>query len=233
MAADHLTRLQETARRGAAELDGASAIEILTWADEALGHRMVVASSMQDALVIDLAAQVHPGIDVVFLDTGYHFAETLLLRDAVSSTYDVRMITVQPGQTVEQQDADYGPRLYDRDPDRCCHLRKVMPLNTILGLYDGWVTGLRRGQTAARAAAAPVEWDEQRQIVKINPIVDWTEDDVASYIKDREILVNLLRNDGYGSIGCAPCTARIAPGNDPRAGRWSGSGKSECGIHLP
>ena len=233
MPVDHLTHLQETARRGAAELDGASALEILGWADDALGHRIVVASSMQDALVIDLAAQVRPGVDVVFLDTGYHFAETLLLRDAVSSTYDVRMITVQPGQTVKQQDAEYGPRLHDRDPDRCCHLRKVTPLNTILGLYDGWVTGLRRGQTTARAAASPVEWDQRREIVKINPIVDWAEDDVAAYIEDREILVNLLRSSGYGSIGCAPCTARIAPGNDPRDGRWSGSGKSECGIHLP
>jgi phosphoadenosine phosphosulfate reductase len=233
MPVDHLTQLEETARRGAAELEGASALEILGWADEALGHRMVVASSMQDALVIDLATQVRPGIDVVFLDTGYHFAETLLLRDAVSSAYDVRMITVQPGPTVEEQDAQYGERLHDRNPDLCCFLRKVTPLNTILGLYDGWVTGLRRGQTAARAAASPVEWDERRQIVKVNPIVDWSDDDVASYLDEHEILVNLLRQDGYGSIGCAPCTSRTASGNDPRAGRWSGSGKSECGIHLP
>jgi phosphoadenosine phosphosulfate reductase len=187
---------------------------------------------MQDALVIDLAAQVRPGIDVVFLDTGYHFAETLLLRDAVSSAYDVRMITVMPGQTVEEQDAEYGPRLHDRDPDRCCFLRQVTPLNTILGLYDGWVTGLRRDETESRAAAGPIEWDEQRQIVKINPVVDWTADEVADYIAQREILVNLLRSDGYASIGCAPCTARIEPGDDPRSGRWSGTGKNECGIHL-
>jgi phosphoadenosine phosphosulfate reductase len=233
MPVDHLSHLEETARRGAAELEGASALEILGWADEALGHRIVVASSMQDALVIDLATQVRPGIDVVFLDTGYHFAETLLLRDAVASTYDVRMITVQPGPTVEEQDAQHGERLHDRNPDLCCFLRKVTPLNTILGLYDGWVTGLRRGQTAARATAAPVEWDERRQIVKVNPIVDWSDDEVAAYVDEREILVNLLRQEGYGSIGCAPCTSRTAAGHDPRAGRWSGSGKSECGIHLP
>jgi phosphoadenosine phosphosulfate reductase len=169
---------------------------------------------------------------VVFLDTGYHFAETLLLRDAVSSTYDVRLINVLPGQTVEEQDAQHGEKLHDRNPDMCCFLRKVTPLNTILGLYDGWVTGLRRGETVTRSTAAPIEWDERRQMVKINPIVDWSDDDVAAYIADREILVNLLRSDGYGSIGCAPCTKRIAPGDDPRAGRWTGTGKSECGIHL-
>jgi phosphoadenosine phosphosulfate reductase len=232
MALDRVSRLRETVHRGAQELGDASATEILSWADDALGQRVVVASSMQDAVVVDLAAQVRPGFDVVFLDTGYHFAETLVLRDAVTATYDIRLINVLPGQTVEQQDERHGPMLHDRNPDLCCFLRKVTPLNTVLGLYDGWVTGLRRGETATRGAAAPIEWDERRQIVKINPIVDWTDEEVAAYIDERDILVNLLRSDGYGSIGCAPCTARIEPGQDPRAGRWSGTGKSECGIHL-
>jgi phosphoadenosine phosphosulfate reductase len=232
MAQDRVSRLQETVHRGAQELEGASATEILGWADAALGQRVVVASSMQDAVVVDLAARVRPGFDVVFLDTGYHFAETLLMRDAVSATYDIRLINVQPGATVEQQDARHGPRLHDRNPDLCCFLRKVTPLNTVLGLYDGWVTGLRRGETETRGAAAPIEWDERRQIVKINPIVDWSDDEVAAYVDEHEILVNLLKSDGYGSIGCEPCTARIEPGEDPRSGRWSGTGKSECGIHL-
>jgi phosphoadenosine phosphosulfate reductase len=232
MALDRVSRLQETVHRGARELEGATATEILGWADDALGQRVVVASSMQDAVVVDLAAQVRPGFDVVFLDTGYHFTETLLMRDAVSATYDIRLINVQPGQTVEEQDARHGPALHDRNPDLCCFLRKVTPLNTVLGLYDGWVTGLRRGETASRGAAAPVEWDERRQIVKINPIVDWSDEEVAAYVEERGILVNLLKSDGYGSIGCAPCTARVEPGQDPRSGRWSGTGKSECGIHL-
>jgi phosphoadenosine phosphosulfate reductase len=232
MGLDRVSRLRETARRGADELDGATATEILTWADDALAHRVVVASSMQDALVVDLAAQVRPGFDVVFLDTGYHFAETLLLRDAVAAKYDVRLINVLPGQSVEEQDAQHGERLHDRNPDLCCHLRKVTPLNTVLGLYDGWVTGLRRGETETRVDAAPIEWDERRQMVKINPIVDWSDDEVAAYIDRRQILVNLLRADGYGSIGCAPCTARIEPGQDDRSGRWSGTHKNECGIHL-
>lgn len=232
MAVDRVTRLRGIAERGAAELEGASATDVLTWADKALGGRIVVASSMQDAVVIDLASQVRPRIDVVFLDTGYHFDETLTLRDAVASTYPVRLLNVQPGQTVEEQDAEHGPRLYERDPDLCCFMRKVTPLNSILGLYDGWVTGLRRAETAARQEAAAVQWDEKRQMVKINPIVEWTDEEVDSYIEQRGIMVNLLQRDGYGSIGCAPCTRRVLEGDDPRSGRWSGTGKSECGIHL-
>lgn len=232
MAVDRVTRLRGIAERGAAELEGASATDVLTWADKALGGRIVVASSMQDAVVIDLASQVRPRIDVVFLDTGYHFDETLTLRDAVASTYPVRLLNVQPGQTVEEQDAEHGPRLYERDPDLCCFMRKVTPLNSILGLYDGWVTGLRRAETAARQEAAAVQWDEKRQMVKINPIVEWTDEEVDSYIEERGIMVNLLQRDGYGSIGCAPCTRRVLEGDDPRSGRWSGTGKSECGIHL-
>jgi phosphoadenosine phosphosulfate reductase len=232
MALDRLRRLQDTVRRGVDELGGASATEILAWADDALGHRLVVASSMQDALVVDLAAQVRPGFDVVFLDTGYHFAETLVLRDAVAATYPIRLINLEPGQSVEEQDARHGPRLHARNPDLCCFLRKVTPLNTVLGMYDGWVTGLRRGETEQRSAAAPIEWDARREIVKVNPIVDWSDEDVARYVDEHDILVNLLRSDGYGSIGCQPCTSRLLPGQDARAGRWSGAGKSECGIHL-
>ena len=232
MPVDRVAHLREVAQRGAAELEGASATDILAWADTELRGRLVVASSMQDAVLIDLAAQVRPDVDVVFLDTGYHFIETIAMRDAVAATYPVRVLTIEPGQTVEQQDAEHGPALHDRDPDLCCHLRKVMPLNTILGLYDGWVTGLRRSETEDRQSAAPVEWDERREVVKVNPMVSWSDQDVADYIEDRGVLVNTLRHDGYASIGCAPCTARVRDGDDPRSGRWSGSGKNECGIHL-
>ena len=231
MAIDHVDRLRETARRGARELRGATALEVLSWADEALHGRMVIASSMQDALVIHLAVQVREGIDVVFLDTGYHFAETLTLRDAVAAKYPIRLLDVQPGMTVDEQDRKHGPRLYERDPDLCCFMRKVTPLNTILGMYDGWVTGLRRGETESRAGAVPVEWDERRQMVKVNPIVDWTDEDVDRYVAEHGILVNPLRDEGYLSIGCAPCTRKVAPGEPVRAGRWAGTGKLECGLH--
>ena len=223
--------LRELVDEAAAELEGASALEILKWADTVLQGRLVVASSMQDTVVIDLASQVRPGIDVVFLDTGYHFAETIGMRDAVGVTYpQLRLIDVSPGQTVEEQDTAYGPRLHERDPDTCCYLRKVKPLNTMLGLYDGWVTGLRRVESATRAEASAVQWDERRGMLKINPIVEWTDADVDSYIAERGLLVNPLLSEGYASVGCEPCTAKVG-GGDARAGRWAGTSKLECGIH--
>jgi phosphoadenosine phosphosulfate reductase len=218
--------------RAADELGDADALEILRWADKMLGQRIVVTTSLQDAVLVDLAAQVRPGIDVIFLDTGYHFAETLGMRDAVRSTYDVRLLSVEPGQTVAEQDAARGKDLFARNPDLCCHLRKVAPLNTMLGLYDGWVTGLRRAESMSRKDATAIEWDSRREMVKVNPIVNWTDDDVDDYIEERGILVNPLRAEGYPSIGCAPCTMPVAEGDDPRSGRWADSTKKECGLHL-
>jgi phosphoadenosine phosphosulfate reductase len=232
MGVDRVAHLRRLAQQATDELTGASATEVLAWADRALKGRWVVASSMQDALVIDLAVKVRPNVDVVFLDTGYHFPQTLLMRDAVATTYPIRLLNVQPGQGVLEQDADRGSPLHERDPDLCCYLRKTVPLDTILGLYDGWVTGLRRAETETRANAAPVEWDEPRAMLKINPIAGWSDDDVASYLEENRILVNLLRDEGYASIGCAPCTSRPLEGLGPRSGRWQGSTKSECGIHL-
>jgi phosphoadenosine phosphosulfate reductase len=217
--------------RAETELADATALEVLAWADRVLDGRMVVATSLTDAVVIDLASQVRPGVDVVFLDTGYHFAETLGMRDAVRAAYDVRLLDVTPGQSVAEQDAAHGPRLHDRDPDLCCHLRKVVPLDTILGRYDGWVSGLRRGESSSRQDARAVEWDETREMLKVNPIVHWTDAQVDAYVAEHDVLVNPLRADGYRSIGCAPCTARVRDGADPRSGRWAGTNKTECGIH--
>jgi phosphoadenosine phosphosulfate reductase len=232
MALDRERSLRSLIDRAADELGDADALEILRWADKMLGQRVVVTTSLQDAVLVDLAARVRPGIDVIFLDTGYHFAETLGMRDAVRSTYDVRLLSVEPGQTVASQDAAHGKDLFGRNPDLCCHLRKVVPLNTMLGLYDGWVTGLRRADSMSRKDATAIEWDTRREMVKINPIVNWTDDDVEDYIEQRSILVNPLRAEGYPSIGCAPCTMPVAEGDDPRSGRWAGSPKRECGLHL-
>jgi phosphoadenosine phosphosulfate reductase len=216
-----------------AELAGAAALDVLRWADRVLRGRLVVATSLTDAVVIDLTARVHPGVDVVFLDTGYHFAETLGMRAAVEAAYDVRLLNVRPGLSVAEQDATYGARLHDRDPEQCCYLRKVVPLKTVLGQYDGWVTGLRRGETDARAEARAVEWDERHQMLKVNPIVEWSDAQVDAYVREQEVLVNPLLDDGYASIGCAPCTSRVSEGAEPRSGRWGGSRKTECGIHTP
>jgi phosphoadenosine phosphosulfate reductase len=219
------------AERAGDELDGASALEILRWADEEFGSGWCVASSMADSLLPHLAAQVRPGVDVIFLDTGYHFAETIGTRDAVAATLPVTIRTITPRQTVEQQDASFGARLYERNPDQCCALRKVNPLRAALKDYTAWASGLRRDEATGRREIGVVEWDARRAMVKINPIAAWTQQDVDSYIAENGVIVNTLLFDGYGSVGCAPCTRRIKPGEDARAGRWAGMSKTECGIH--
>jgi phosphoadenosine phosphosulfate reductase len=170
-------------------------------------------------------------VDIVFLDTGYHFAETLGTRDAVAATLPVTVRTILPRQSVEQQDASFGARLYERNPDQCCALRKVNPLRLALKDYRAWASGLRRDEATSRNDTKVVEWDARRSMVKLNPIAAWTQDDVDAYIADNGVLVNPLIYDGYGSIGCGPCTRRIKPGEDLRAGRWAGLSKTECGIH--
>lgn len=223
--------LEDLARCAGRELEGAPAVEVLRWAAQTFGERFCVTSSMGDALLVHLAARARPGVDVLFLDTGYHFAETLGTRDAVAAAYPVNVIDVTPEQTVADQDATFGPRLFDRMPDRCCALRKVAPLDRALEPYDAWASGIRRHDTPSRADVAVVDWDARRGKVKINPIAGWTDEDVDAYIGEHGVLVNPLRYDGYPSIGCAPCTQRVEVGDDPRAGRWAGETKTECGIH--
>ncbi len=220
------------AKQAAETLAGAPAEDVITWATQTFGSRLCITSSMTDAVIIDLASKVVPGIDVLFLDTGYHFAETIGTRDAVSVVYPVNVISVTPPATVEQQDAELGPKLYARNPDLCCYLRKVVPLEQALGPYDAWITGVRREETDTRTDTKVIQWDAKRQMVKVNPIVEWTQDEVDAYIAERGVLVNPLVYDGYPSIGCRTCTARVAPGANPRSGRWAGTAKTECGIHL-
>jgi phosphoadenosine phosphosulfate reductase len=214
-----------------AELELAPAENIIEWAVATFGERFCVTSSMGDAVLADLASKVAPGLDVVFLDTGYHFVETIGTRDAVAATLPVNLLTITPVQSVAQQDAEFGPELYKRDPDLCCKMRKVEPLNRSLSGYDAWATGLRRAETHNRVIAPVVGWDEKKQKVKVSPLARWSDDEVEKYILDNGVLVNPLQYDGYPSIGCWPCTARVAPGEDPRSGRWAGQNKTECGIH--
>jgi phosphoadenosine phosphosulfate reductase len=213
-------------------LEDASAEEVIRWAVTTFGDRVCVTSSMKDAVLVDIAAKIRPGIDVLFVDTGYHFAETLGTRDAIEAVYPVNVVNVTPTRTVAEQDRDLGPRLFGRNPDLCCHLRKVEPLNRALEPYVGWISGIRREETDHRKDARVVEWNAARQKVKINPLAHWTAEELDAYIEKNGVLVNLLQYDGYPSIGCAPCTQRVADGDDPRSGRWAGTGKSECGINL-
>ncbi len=230
--ADWSDAMADFATRAGERLEGATPFEILEWAAETFGDGLVVATSLQDSVTVDLASRVHPGIDVVFLDTGYHFAETKGMRDAVSSAYPVTFLSIEPKQTVAQQDAQFGKDLWRTNPDLCCAMRKVEPLERALAPYSAWISGLRRVEAVTRRNAMAVEWDAKRQIVKINPIVAWDDEELDKYIAHRGILINPLQYDGYPSIGCAPCTRRVAPGEDPRSGRWAGSGKVECGLHA-
>ncbi|WP_198679273.1 phosphoadenylyl-sulfate reductase [Thermomonospora amylolytica] len=224
--------LRDVAESAAEALKDASALEIVRWAVATFGDRICLTSSMSDAALVHLVSTVKPGIDVLFVDTGYHFAETIGTRDAVEAVYPVNVINVTPSRTVEEQEAALGPRLYGRNPDLCCHLRKVEPLGRALEGYMAWFSGIRREETASRRERRVIEWDGRRGMVKVNPILNWTQQEMDDYISDNGILVNPLHHDGYPSIGCAPCTRRVAPGEDPRSGRWAGLGKSECGIHL-
>ncbi len=222
------------ARRAAWRLEEAPAEVIIKWAARTFGSRLAMTSSMSDAVLIDLFARNAPGTDVVFLDTGYHFDETLTMRDAVAATYRGRLniVTAEPAQTVAQQDATEGQDLFASNPDRCCALRKVAPLDAALADYDAWASGLRRDESFARSITPVVDWDKRNGKVKINPIARWTQDRVDAYIEKNNILVNTLLMDGFASIGCFPCTRRVSDGEGVRDGRWAGSGKSECGIHL-
>ncbi|MDQ2708680.1 MAG: phosphoadenylyl-sulfate reductase [Actinomycetota bacterium] len=223
---------RELAEQGAAELGpDAGADEVLAWTSKTFGDRFVVASNMQDAVLVDLAAKARPGVDVLFLETGYHFAETIGTRDAIEATYPIRIVNAQADASVAEQDAAEGKDLFARDPDRCCHLRKVLPLQRTLAGYQAWVTGVRRVEAPTRANTPLVTFDEKHGLVKVNPIAAWTDDDMDRYIAEHDILVNPLVAEGYPSIGCAPCTAKPAPGADPRSGRWAGRAKTECGLH--
>ncbi|MFD2473731.1 phosphoadenylyl-sulfate reductase [Amycolatopsis silviterrae] len=227
-----VTDYRALAERAEKELAEATAEEALRWTAETFGDDFIVASNMQDAVLIDLATKVKPAVDVLFLETGYHFAETLGVRDAVQTVYpEVRIVNAQAEQSVAEQDAEYGPKLHERDPGQCCFLRKVVPLRQTLGKYSAWVTGVRRVDAPTRANTPIVTWDDRNGLVKINPIAAWTDEEFNGYLHTNGILENPLVSIGYLSIGCAPCTAKVEAGQDPRSGRWAGQSKTECGLH--
>lgn len=223
--------LEAIARDASDRLAQSSTSEIVAWAAAEFGSALAVASSMQDTVLTHVVSSQVPGVDVLFLDTGYHFAETLGTRDAVAATMPVTVVNVLPELTVAEQDARYGARLHDRDPGACCRMRKVEPLTRALAGYEAWVTGVRRQESAARAQTPVVTWDGGHGLVKVNPLAAWTDEQVQEYSATHGVLSNPLLHDGYPSIGCEPCTRRVAPGEDARAGRWSGTEKIECGIH--
>jgi phosphoadenosine phosphosulfate reductase len=206
-----------------ASFESAPAPEIVSWAVETFGDGLCLAASMADAVLIDVATKVEPSIEVVFLDTQYHFPETLATARRVEQRYRLKLRVLTPDREPDE--------LWRTDTDACCQARKVDPLNRHMAERAAWLTGLRRAESEGRRDAAIVQRDG-RGLVKINPLATWTDEQVDAYILEHDVPVNPLLFDGYPSIGCWPCTQRVEPGEDPRAGRWAGSDKTECGLHL-
>lgn len=204
------------------DFESAPAGKVLSWAMERFGGDVSLACSFQDCVVVDLAVAVDPAIEVLFLDTGFHFPETLAFVEQVRSRYDLNLKVVRPGPEADAWRCGSA---------RCCELRKVAPLDGALAGRAAWITGLKRTDAATRADAPIVSWDDQRGLVKVNPMATWSDDDVARYLADHDLPVHPLVSRGYLSIGCAPTTRPVAPGEDPRSGRWSGMDKTECGLH--
>jgi len=206
-----------------AEFERMPASKIIQWGVDNFGPHLAMTASMTDSVLIDLATKVNPAIEVVFIDTGYHFPETLATVEEVRRRYglNLRMMTV----------ARQSEELWEADPENCCSAVKVGQLDRALAGKDAWMSGLRRGEATTRAAA-PIVSRDLRGLVKLNPIATWTDEDVAEYIERHDIIVNPLTLQGYPSIGCMPCTSKVEEGEDPRAGRWRGKDKTECGLHL-
>lgn len=207
---------------------------VLAWALGAFAPGTIALAcsfGAEDVALVDMIAQIRPGTHVFYLDTGLLFPETYATRDRIAARYDIRLRRITPPITLEEQAEQWGEDLWARDPDRCCALRKVEPLGRVLAGYKAWITGIRRDQAPTRAQAPVVGWDGKFGLVKVNPLARWSSQEVWAYIRSRGVPYNPLHDQHYPSIGCAPCTRPVAPGEDGRAGRWSGFGKTECGLH--
>jgi phosphoadenylyl-sulfate reductase (thioredoxin) len=214
-------------------LEGRGPEEILSWAAERFAPRLTFATGFgaEGCVLIDMIGRLGLPIDVFTLDTGLLFPETYALWRRLEEKYGITIRAVRPAQSVPEQARTEGDRLWERQPDRCCALRKVEPLRQALAGFDAWITAIRRDQTADRATAGVVEQDDRFGLVKVNPLVTWTSADVSAYVAENDVPVNPLHEQGYPSVGCLPCTSRVLPGEDPRAGRWRGRVKTECGLH--
>lgn len=217
----------------AASLEQAPVDKVLRWAVDNFSPQLCLATSFgpQSIVLMHQVAKLRPDMVVFYLDTELLFPETYALRDELSRRLGLKFTRVTPQLSIEQQAAEHGPRLWSREPDRCCLMRKVRPLRRFLADKRAWITGVRNGQSAQRAHAPLVEWDAGNGVVKLNPIVRWTRREVWDYIRKHDLPSNPLHQKGFASIGCQPCTRAVLPGEDRRAGRWPGFAKTECGIH--
>jgi len=209
--------------------------EVLAWAFSTYGNDVALATGMgvEGMALLDMAHRLNPNVKVFTGDTEFLFPETYDLIHRVESRYGIKIERLYSELTPRDQEAAYGKALWESDPDQCCNLRKVEPLRRKLATLDAWVTAIRRDQTSARAAIRKIDWDQRFELVKISPLADWTREKVWSYVLENDVPYNPLHDRNYPSIGCTHCTRAVLPGEDLRAGRWSGSGKIECGLHAP
>jgi phosphoadenosine phosphosulfate reductase len=220
--ADRRPRVEELAAVNR-DFESAPAGKVLSWAVDTFGESLVLAASFEDVVLIDLATKVAPGIEVIFLDTEAHFPETLDFVEEIRARYGLNLTVTKPGPEAVAHPCGSA---------QCCQFRKVAPLRRAVQGSRAWLTSLKRVDAPSRADAPIVSWDDAFGLFKINPVVTWTDDDIASYLADHDLPVHPLINRGYRSIGCAPTTRPVTAGEDPRAGRWAGLDKSECGLHA-
>lgn len=219
----------------AARFESRPAEELLLWAADRFAGRITLTCSWQrqSSVLVDMLWRIGATVRIVEIDTGLLFPETHATRDRLVERYGIDVETIRPPRTVEEQAAAEGPALWSRDSDRCCALRKVGPMERAMEGMDAWVTGIRRAQSVSRRNARKVELDAVRGLVKVQPLADWSDEDVVGYLYRHDVPYNALHDEGYPSIGCFPCTRAVAGGDDPRSGRWAGTAKTECGLHLP
>ncbi len=216
------------------ERRGGPAEDIVAWAAERYRPEAVLACSfgVEDCVLVDICFRHAPDVQIFYLDTQLLFPETYEARDRLVARYGIRPVPVLPALTPEEQARRHGPALWSRDPDLCCHMRKVVPLEGFLRGRRAWITGVRRDQAPSRAGAPFVGWDQRFGLAKANPLAAWSSRDVWRYVHEHDVPYCSLHDQGFPSIGCWPCTRAVGPGEDPRAGRWSGSTKTECGLHA-
>lgn len=215
----------------AEDLYHSSAQEILQWAHQHVPGPLAVTLSMENTVLAELAATYLPDADFLFLDTGYHFPETLEVAEKVRQRYPQSLVVAKPLLNTVEQDATYGKDLFTSNPTACCRMRKVEPLAASMGPYTGWITGLRRADSPLRAQTPALDIDANGRL-KISPLVTWSLEETQQFIEEKDLIIHPLTLVGYPSIGCAPCTARVEEGQDPRSGRWAGFTKTECGLHT-
>jgi phosphoadenosine phosphosulfate reductase len=207
---------------------------VLRWAVDTFYPSLTMATAFgaEGCCIIHMLAEIEPGVRIFNLDTGYQFPQTLELRERIRDRYDIEVELVKPEVSVEEYEAANGGPMYRTNPDRCCHDRKLVPLRRAVAGYEAWISAIRGNQTTNRAAAKVVQWDKKFGLFKINPLLTWTNREVWAFIARHDVPYNPLHDQGYPSIGCWPCTRAVAAGEDERAGRWSGTAKKECGLHV-